>query len=143
MSKPPDQLTCSFCHNGLHQVKKLIAGPNVFICDECILLSLEIYLESNPYQIRGRKMSKKDLPEVHHELTPAQIKWLDNINHDTSANKSALEVAINYFRNSDVRIREESDKFWAEMHAMLKTEQKVDALKIDGFDGKVYCVKKY
>jgi hypothetical protein len=32
----PLALTCSFCCKNSHQVKKLIAGPNVYICDECV-----------------------------------------------------------------------------------------------------------
>ncbi len=45
MSKPPggsEQLLCSFCGKSQRQVKKLIAGPGVYICDECIDLCNEI-----------------------------------------------------------------------------------------------------
>ena len=35
-------LYCSFCGKSQHEVKKLIAGPSVFICDECIGLCNEI-----------------------------------------------------------------------------------------------------
>ena len=35
-------LYCSFCGKSQHEVKKLIAGPSVFICDECIDLCNEI-----------------------------------------------------------------------------------------------------
>jgi len=37
-----DPLKCSFCGKGQKQVKKLIAGPGVYICDECIELCNEI-----------------------------------------------------------------------------------------------------
>ena len=40
---PP--LHCSFCQKSQVQVKKLIAGPGVFICDECIQLGYEIIAE--------------------------------------------------------------------------------------------------
>ena len=39
------QLKCSFCGKSQEQVKKLIAGPGVFICDECIELCNEIIEE--------------------------------------------------------------------------------------------------
>ena len=39
---PNEQLLCSFCGKSQRQVKKLIAGPGVYICDECIDLSNEI-----------------------------------------------------------------------------------------------------
>jgi ATP-dependent Clp protease ATP-binding subunit ClpX len=35
-------LYCSFCGKSQHEVKKLIAGPSVFVCDECIELCKEI-----------------------------------------------------------------------------------------------------
>ena len=40
-----DVLSCTFCGKSQKQVLKLIAGPNVFICDECILLCVEIISE--------------------------------------------------------------------------------------------------
>jgi hypothetical protein len=40
--KPNDTLYCSFCRKSQHEVRKLIAGPTVFICDECIELCDEI-----------------------------------------------------------------------------------------------------
>ncbi|QVQ26799.1 hypothetical protein HLG70_28965 [Achromobacter deleyi] len=43
--KDPDTLYCSFCHKSQHEVSKLIAGPKVLICDECIELCNEIIAE--------------------------------------------------------------------------------------------------
>ena len=46
MSDSQDKLLyCSFCGKSQHEVKKLIAGPSVFICDECILLCADIVRE--------------------------------------------------------------------------------------------------
>ena len=39
------QLRCSFCGKSQEQVKRLIAGPNVYICDECVELCQEIIKE--------------------------------------------------------------------------------------------------
>ena len=41
-------LFCSFCGKNQHEVKKLIAGPTVFICDECVELCMDIIKEENP-----------------------------------------------------------------------------------------------
>ena len=41
-------LYCSFCGKSQHEVKKLIAGPSVFICDECIDLCNEIIRDELP-----------------------------------------------------------------------------------------------
>ena len=42
-----DPLYCSFCGKSQHEVKKLIAGPTVFICDECVDLCVDIIKEEN------------------------------------------------------------------------------------------------
>ena len=40
-------LFCSFCGKSQHEVRKLIAGPTVFICDECVELCMDIIREEN------------------------------------------------------------------------------------------------
>jgi ClpX C4-type zinc finger protein len=47
-SNPEPTLFCSFCGKSLHDVRKLVAGPHVFICDECIELSMAIVREEVP-----------------------------------------------------------------------------------------------
>src|SRR5947209_20235308 len=44
-SKTP--LHCTFCGKSQHEVRKLIAGPTVFICDECVELCMDIISEEN------------------------------------------------------------------------------------------------
>ena len=39
-----NDLYCSFCGKSQHEVKKLIAGPTVFICDECVELCMDLSL---------------------------------------------------------------------------------------------------
>jgi ATP-dependent Clp protease ATP-binding subunit ClpX len=45
MASKDSGLHCSFCGKGQKEVKKLIAGPNVYICDECIQLCNDIIAE--------------------------------------------------------------------------------------------------
>ena len=47
-------LYCSFCGKSQHEVRKLIAGPSVFICDECIELCNDIIREEGATARRGR-----------------------------------------------------------------------------------------
>ena len=48
------QLRCSFCNKTQDQVRKLIAGPNVYICDECIEVCSEIIEEEfDEYETQG------------------------------------------------------------------------------------------
>ena len=81
-------LYCSFCGKSQHEVKKLIAGPSVFICDECIDLCNDIIRDELP-GIESVKASSDDLP------TPAQLKSnLDNYVIGQDAAKRALAVAV-------------------------------------------------
>src|SRR4028118_2158492 len=56
MRDPSDQLQCSFCGKSQRQVRKLIAGPGVYICDECIELCNEIIDE----EFSGPELLKDD-----------------------------------------------------------------------------------
>lgn len=49
-NKPENVLYCSFCDNSQHMVRKLIAGPEVYICDDCVRLAVEIIVEDLPDQ---------------------------------------------------------------------------------------------
>lgn len=53
-------LYCSFCGKSQHEVRKLIAGPSVFVCDECITLCNDIMREE--LQGGDAKLGKSDLP---------------------------------------------------------------------------------
>jgi len=82
-------LYCSFCGKSQHEVKKLIAGPSVFICDECIELCNDIIRDEVPTESTEARSVKSDLP------VPAEIKGsLDNyvIGQDTA--KRTLSVAV-------------------------------------------------
>lgn len=71
MPKHDDKLKCSFCGKTQDQVKKLIAGPEVYICDECVELCNEIldeeFLEGKEKEIEGAKSDKdeKAIPKPH------------------------------------------------------------------------------
>jgi ATP-dependent Clp protease ATP-binding subunit ClpX len=83
-------LYCSFCGKSQHEVKKLIAGPSVFICDECIELCNDIIRDEVPSGDKSEaRTSTSDLP------IPAEIKLsLDQyvIGQDTA--KRILSVAV-------------------------------------------------
>ncbi len=83
-------LYCSFCGKSQHEVKKLIAGPSVFVCDECIELCNEIIRDELPATTEtDAKDIKGDLP------TPADIKAnLDNYVIGQEAAKRSLAVAV-------------------------------------------------
>ena len=47
-------LHCTFCGKSQHEVRKLIAGPTVFICDECVELCMDIIREENKSSLGSR-----------------------------------------------------------------------------------------
>ena len=88
-------LYCSFCGKSQHEVKKLIAGPSVFICDECIDLCNEIIRDEAAASDKTDRQSRGELP------IPAEIKdTLDQyvIGQDTAKRILAVAVYNHYKR---------------------------------------------
>ena len=82
-------LYCSFCGKSQHEVKKLIAGPSVFICDECIDLCNDIVREELPQGSLAPAEAGDRLP------TPVEIKQhLDGYVIGQEPAKKSLSVAV-------------------------------------------------
>ncbi|MDR1630393.1 MAG: ATP-dependent Clp protease ATP-binding subunit ClpX [Oscillospiraceae bacterium] len=101
---------CSFCGKTQDEVMKMIAGPNVFICDECIDICCSIIEDDNAFG----KSASRNLPDANKELPkPQEIKEkLDAYVIGQEAAKIALSVAVyNHYKRifhaskSDVEIQ--------------------------------------
>src|SRR5207245_6375759 len=80
---------CSSCGKSQHEVKKLIAGPSVFICDECIELCNDSIRDEVPAEGAESRVSKSDLP------VPTEIKAiLDQYVIGQEPAKRTLSVAV-------------------------------------------------
>lgn len=79
-------LYCSFCGKSQHEVRKLIAGPSVFICDECVELCNDIIRE---------EMQEKESSDSDALLSPHEIKkHLDQYVIGQTRAKKVLSVAV-------------------------------------------------
>ena len=109
MSEPTEDttnnsnLTCSFCGKSQKEVKKLIAGPTVYICDECIGLCNDIIAEE--IEKEEQSVSSESAPK------PAQIKEvLDEYVIGQERAKKILAVAVhNHYKRVDAML-DESDE---------------------------------
>ena len=96
-SDKKDALRCSFCGKSQEEVKKLIAGPHVYICDECVELCQEIMMEEwNEEQ----KSKAKSL------LKPTEIKAIldEHIVGQEKAKKSLSVAVYNHYRRVEAQI---------------------------------------
>ena len=74
-------LYCSFCGKSQHEVRKLIAGPTVFICDECVELCMDIIKEEN-----------KDVLVKHQDGLPTPKEICGVLNDYVIGQKTAKEI---------------------------------------------------
>jgi len=101
MSKPGDKgrhtLVCSFCSRSQEEVRKLIAGPSVYICDECIDLCNDIIAEEVETETVVQTQSK--VPK------PKDIKtFLDQYVVGQDFAKRALSVAVhNHYKRLEIK----------------------------------------
>jgi ATP-dependent Clp protease ATP-binding subunit ClpX len=87
-SKGDKLLYCSFCGKSQHEVRKLIAGPSVFVCDECVELCNDIIREEVNSAVTG-KTDKADLL-VPHEIRARLDEYVIGQEHA----KKILAVAV-------------------------------------------------
>ena len=97
-------LRCSFCGKNQDEVKKIIAGPTVYICDECIELCNEIMEEE--YQSENTDELKQ------HLLKPIEIKAvLDSYVVGQEQSKKVLAVAVhNHYKRISANFDNSDDE---------------------------------
>lgn len=98
INEPVDDLLCSFCGKSQNEVRKLIAGPSVYICDECIQLCNEIVAEENDQD--GNEDGPGNL------LKPSETKEaLDQYVVEQEQAKKILSVAVyNHYKRINTKV---------------------------------------
>ena len=91
-----ETLRCSFCNKDQNDVRKLIAGPTVFICDECVDVCNDIIADDNKFDRTGTRTT---LP------TPMEIKkFLDEYVIGQDGTKKKLSVAVyNHYKRLEIQ----------------------------------------
>jgi ATP-dependent Clp protease ATP-binding subunit ClpX len=88
-------LRCSFCNKDQNDVRKLIAGPTVFICDECVEVCNDIIADDNRFDNRGTRASLPSPPEIK--------KFLDEYVIGQELTKKKLAVAVyNHYKRLEI-----------------------------------------
>ena len=107
MAKKDDHCVhCSFCGKREDQVKRLIAGPGVFICDECVDLCCDILQDDLLDEVEDSDLSEATVAEEKKLLKPEEIKAaLDEyvIGQDTAKKALAVAVYNHYKRIEDIK----------------------------------------
>ena len=92
-------LYCSFCGKSQHEVRKLIAGPTVFICDECVELCMDIIKEENKSSLVKHQdgvPSPKEICNVLDDYVIGQ-KLAKEILYDFSSPRLRFCMSDNFF----------------------------------------------
>ena len=105
-------LYCSFCGKSQHEVRKLIAGPSVFICDECIDLCNDIIREEAQTDAKD-KAAKKRLP------TPGNLRdILDQYVIDQWQAKKIPSVAVTTTTSVSKPVQRMAKSNWPSQHSV-------------------------
>jgi ATP-dependent Clp protease ATP-binding subunit ClpX len=96
-------LFCSFCGKSQHDVKKLIAGPAVFVCDECVALCTKIIAEtSDPPAPDGQEPAQPKIPWPEDAPTENLLALLKAQNKTHEEVAARLQRSIDILRKRDV-----------------------------------------
>lgn len=101
--KLPKALHCSFCGKSQHEVAKLIAGPMVFICNECVAICDEV--------IAGQPVSDKSYAKPLERSNEQLLLLMGSVSWAADASRDFLQQIVDTLRTREVS--------WADIGAAL------------------------
>jgi len=108
-----DVISCSFCGKTQKEVRKLIAGPTVYICDECVYLCNDIIAEENK---RIGQTEKTELVPKPHEIKSILDEYVIGQDHA----KKVLSVAVhNHYKRINQNVQADDDVELQKTNIML------------------------
>jgi hypothetical protein len=111
-----DEVRCSFCAKASHHVKKLIAGPGVYICDECVELCNDIV---------GDEGGGAPMPGSSHDSIAVP-------RHELTGVVRALDQAIGAIGSSNPAVADEAGRLAGRLHRRLQEPSRTRALEDPG-----------
>jgi len=108
-----DVLRCSFCGKSQHEVRKLIAGPTVYICNECVEVCLDIIAEDRVHEAKTRQQVLAKPPEIKNYIDEYVI------GQEMAKKKLAVAVYNHYRRIEYQRGRNTNDVELAKSNILL------------------------
>ena len=98
------ELNCSFCGKSRDSVEKLIAGPNVYICNECITISYEILTDDTETIDEAIDLKNVPTPQEIHAFLDQYISGQQEAKEILSTSAYNHYKRINHKKSSDVEI---------------------------------------
>jgi len=129
----PKTLHCSFCAKSQHEVRKLIAGPWVYICDECVDLCVDIVRDGILWRVLSRLRSSKGsrndglqpaLEHVRTQPTEEVVSCVEQSRVGVQQRRRTLEFIDGRLEMPEAEIPKEADAQTSQLFAHLKTKTK-------------------
>jgi ClpX C4-type zinc finger/Glyoxalase superfamily protein len=129
----PKTLYCSFCAKSQHEVQKLVAGPSVYICDECVELCVDIVRDGDLWRVLSRLRSSEGngndgyqaaLEHVRSTSTEEVASYVEQSKVGVQHNRQTLQFIDRRLSMCDGEVPQEEDALTSRLFAHLNKKSK-------------------
>jgi hypothetical protein len=135
----PEILYCSFCAKSQHDVRKLIAGPSVYICDECVELCVDIIRDGALWKVlsclRASEENESDayqaaLEHVRSKPTEEVAAYVEQSKVGVSHNRQTVHLIDRRLAMRDGEVPQKDDALASRLFAHLNTKSKQELVDL-------------